>query len=280
MLDLLRRNLLPVTILTIINFYVLARFISKDAWLHGIGYFLFFHAAVFIIYKFPLPPTPENANPVKQPRQELLVTLGLVVIGLLAISGNFYMRSTGLTYSPFVRLPVILLMVTCTFPVALAIYLLFKRYKLPELGLRFKPWQILLLGFIIWAVTGIFSGIFHYEGWLWKAGYEELGGVVGLFLQGIIGAALAEEFFRFVLQTRLNRFIENSFTCIIMASTIWAFYHFPVTYFNSRDAFSTTNYCIQIIPLGFVWSFLIYRTKSIMPSILVHGLNLWGFQNG
>jgi membrane protease YdiL (CAAX protease family) len=29
-----------------------------------------------------------------------------------------------------------------------------------------------------------------------------------------------------------------------------------------------------------MWSYMILRTKSIMPSILVHGSNLWGLQNG
>ena len=275
----LKRNLTPAITITLINFYVLGRVIAKDDWVHGLGYFLFFHAAVFLIYRFTLPPLPENPNPVKQPKQELLVTLTLMVVGLAAIFANFYMRSTGETYIPLIRLPVIFLMMLCTFPVALALYLLFKRYKLPQLGLRVKPWKILLLGFLIWALTGIFSGIFNYEGWLWKMAYEEMG-LTGLIVQGLIGAAVVEEFSRFVLQTRLNQFIRNPFTCIIIASIVWTAYHIPITYFKTESAFSTFNYCMQIIPLGFIWGYLTYKTKSFLPAVIAHGLNLWGFQNG
>lgn len=56
--------------------------------------------------------------------------------------------------------------------------------------------------------------------------------------------------------------------------------HFPVTFFKEADLLGTFVYCIQIIPIGFIWGYLTQRTKSIVPATIAHGINLWGFQNG
>ena len=56
--------------------------------------------------------------------------------------------------------------------------------------------------------------------------------------------------------------------------------HFPVTYFKGAEISGTLVYCIQIIPIGFIWGYMTQRTKSIVPSTISHGINLWGFQNG
>jgi membrane protease YdiL (CAAX protease family) len=129
-------------------------------------------------------------------------------------------------------------------------------------------------------LTGLFALIFNRSGILWEQEMKEEGGFFGLIFRGIIGAALVEEFYRFVIQTRFENSYRTIGINILFASTIWAFMHFPVTYFKSREILNTLIYCIQIIPLGFIWGYLTQRTKSILPSIMVHGLNLWGFQNG
>ncbi|MFZ1457710.1 MAG: CPBP family intramembrane glutamic endopeptidase, partial [Saprospiraceae bacterium] len=91
--------------------------------------------------------------------------------------------------------------------------------------------------------------------------------------------ALFEEFSRFVIQSRFEKIIKTSGISILFATTIWAFMHFPVTVYKGANISNTIVYCIQIIPLGFVWGYLTQRTKSILPSTLIHGLNLGGFQN-
>jgi membrane protease YdiL (CAAX protease family) len=34
-----------------------------------------------------------------------------------------------------------------------------------------------------------------------------------------------------------------------------------------------------MMPIGFLWGYLTHRTKSLLPAVLVHGLNFWGLQN-
>jgi membrane protease YdiL (CAAX protease family) len=163
----------------------------------------------------------------------------LCAIGVAAIFLNFHIKASPIKFVAPVRLVVIAFMLLCTFPIAAATYLLVKKYKLRELELNLRPPFILLAGLLTWAITGVFAMLFNYEDILWKRGYEELGGVFGMLMQGVIGAALAEEFWRFVLQTRLNRFIKNCSLCILITSTIWALMHFPDNYSNSGDTVST-----------------------------------------
>lgn len=101
-----------------------------------------------------------------------------------------------------------------------------------------------------------------------------------MITQGLIGAALFEEFSRFVIQSRFGRVFKTNGINILFSTTIWAFMHFPVTYFNGNELSGTLGYCIQIFPIGFVWGYLTESTKSIIPATIAHGLNLWGFQNG
>jgi membrane protease YdiL (CAAX protease family) len=35
----------------------------------------------------------------------------------------------------------------------------------------------------------------------------------------------------------------------------------------------------DIIPIGLLWGYITWRTKSLFPSVVVHGFNLWGLQN-
>jgi membrane protease YdiL (CAAX protease family) len=276
----LKRQLIPWGLITLVNGYVLFNFIRKDSLLHGVGYFAFFYVSVLVIELIASRLSIITEIPIKLPRQELLITIGFTVLGILALVTNFYLRSTGKEYSFLLRLPIIACVFLFTFPVALAGYFLLRKYRLTELGLSIRPWKIILIGFAVWAVTGAFAYLFNREGILWARAYEEMGGIPGLILQGVIGAALAEEFFRFIWQTRLNVLTRNMLLSILCTSTVWAFIHFPVSYFNSRDFTSTLNYCIQIIPLGFIWGYMIHKTRSIVPSVIAHGLNLWGFQNG
>jgi membrane protease YdiL (CAAX protease family) len=101
-----------------------------------------------------------------------------------------------------------------------------------------------------------------------------------MILQGVIGAGLVEEFSRFVMQSSFERVFKRFGFNILFATTIWAFMHFPVTYFRGTNISETLIYCIQIIPIGFIWGYLTHRSRSIVPATIVHGLNLWGFQNG
>ncbi|PCJ25963.1 MAG: hypothetical protein COA97_06550 [Flavobacteriales bacterium] len=257
----------------------MTNFILKGDWLHGLGYFIFFYVSIFVIEilsaKFQFTNTA-----IKKPKKEIGMTILFIVIGIVALILNFSIKNSETQVGLLYHIPVMFLMFFFTLPVGLFIYLLINKYRLKELGLKFKPIKIFLLGIIIWVTTGLFALIFNYDGVLWSAGYKELGGTLGIILQGVLGAALVEEFTRYILQTRFQYLIKNTGFSILLASFIWAFMHFPVNYFKGNEISGIFTYCIQIIPLGFIWGFITHRTKSILPSVFAHGLNLWGFQNG
>jgi len=272
------RNILLA--MTIINLLVLWNFISEDKIKHGIGYFVFFYVALFVIHFFTNKFPPKIDIEVKQPKRELAIITLFSVLGAIFITLNFYLKANTEQIGFLVRLPILLGIFFFTFPLGIVIYLFFKKYKLLQLGLKTKPLSHLLLGLIVWGLTGLFAYIFNKSGILWAEAYAELGGVSGMILQGVIGAGLVEEFSRFVMQSRFERVFKRFGFNILFATTIWAFMHFPVTYFRGTNISETLIYCIQIIPIGFIWGYLTHRSRSIVPATIVHGLNLWGFQNG
>ena len=82
--------------------------------------------------------------------------------------------------------------------------------------------------------------MFFYEsGIIWERGLKEVGGVVGLIFTGIINAALFEEFSRFVIQSRFKKIFKTSGIYILFATTIWAFMHFPMSYYQGGEISST-----------------------------------------
>lgn len=276
----IKKNINILLAMTLINIFVLWNFISEGKLKHGIGYFVFFYVAVIAIHfltnRFP----PKKNVEVKEPKKELLLVVLFSLLGGLFLTLNFYLNSTNEQIGFLIRLPILLGVLVFAFPVGIAIYLLSKKYKIAQLGLKFKPILYLLLGVFVWGLTGLFAYVFNKSGIILVEGYEELGGLTGLFLQGVIGAGLVEEFSRFIMQSRFEKVFKLFGFNILFATAIWAFMHFPVTYFKGTDFSDTLVYCIQIIPIGFIWGYLTHRTKSIVPSTIAHGLNLWGFQNG
>jgi membrane protease YdiL (CAAX protease family) len=276
----LKDNIQILAIMSLINFIVLWNYISNGKTLHGLGYFMFFYASILTIYFFTKRIPTKNEIEVKQPRKELLLILLFSFLGVIFITINFYLKSRNGETGFLIRLPILLGILFFTFPLGIAIYLLFKKYGITQLGFSFKPKSYLLLGLLTWGITGLFAFIFNKSGIIWAEGYEELGGISGIILQGLIGAGLVEEFSRFVMQSRFDRILKLNGFNILFATTIWSFMHFPKNYFEGGQPIDIINYCIQIIPIGFIWGYLTHRTKSIIPATLAHGINLWGFQNG
>lgn len=276
----IKDNIQILVIITVINFVVFWNYISNDKILHGIGYFLFFYVSILTIHFFTKRIPPKNEIEVKEPKKELTIAIFFSIIGILFLTLNFMLKSNTIPDKIFTKIPIGLGSIIFTMPIGIIIYLLIKRYKLMRLGLTTQPLKSIILGLIIWGLTGLFAYIFNKEGMLWTRAYEELGGIIGIIVQGVIGAALFEEFSRFVIQSRSKAVFKANGINILLATTIWAFMHFPVTYFKGAEISGALIYCIQIIPIGFVWGYMTQRTKSIIPSTITHGINLWGFQNG
>lgn len=279
----IKDNIQILLIITLINFVVLWNYITNGKALHGIGYFLFFYVSILAVHFFTKRIPPKNEIEVKEPKKELTVAIVFAILGLLFLTLNFMLKSNTIPDKLFTKIPIGLGSIIFAMPFGLFIYLLIKRYKLLKLGFTTKPVLSLLLSVIIWGLTGIFAYFFNREGMFWEKLYKDdgiIGGIITIVTQGIIGAALFEEFSRFIIQTRFERVFKTNGINILFATTIWAFMHFPVTYNKNADIISVFLYCIQIIPIGFVWGYMTQRTKSIVPATIAHGINLWGFQNG
>ena len=92
-------------------------------------------------------------------------------------------------------------------------------------------------------------------------------------------AALPEEFFRWVWQTRVAACFNNRAAAWLIASVLWATLHAPVEYAQSHSLAAVATYIMGIVPIGLLWGYLTMRTQSILPSVLLHCVNLWGLQN-
>lgn len=276
----LKDNLQILVLMTAINLVVLLNHVSNGNTLHGIGYFMFFYVSIFTIHFFTKRIPPQNEIEVKEPRKELSVAVAFAILGTLFLALNFMLKSNVIPSKIFTKIPIGLGSIIFTMPFGIFAYLLIKRYKIMKLGLTTQPIVSLLLGIIVWGITGLFAYFFNREGILWAKAYDEFGGPMGILVQGVFGAALFEEFSRFVIQSRFERVYKMNGINILFATTIWAFMHFPVSYYKGANISETFFYCIQIIPIGFVWGYITQRTKSIVPATITHGFNLWGIQNG
>ncbi len=265
--------------MAVINLLVLAKFAYHGNYLHGVGYFIFFYASIYGIDYFTDRIKPKTTISIKKPKQELFVILIFIALGVLFMALKFLFDQQASTNNAL-RLTILIGSLLFGLPLAALIYLLFRKYKFSNLGFSCRPVALIFIGVFVWALTGLIAYLFNKNGIIWKEGYAELGGVLGIILQGIIGAALVEEFTRFILQTRIQEILKIKHIGILLATIIWAFMHFPMSFFKTDHWLNSTMYCIQIIPIGYVWGYLSFKTKSIVPSVFAHGLNLWGLQNG
>ena len=217
----IKDNIQILVIMTIINIFVIWNYISNDKTLHGIGYFLFFYVSILTIHLFTKRVPPKNEIEVKEPKKELTIAVFFAFLGLLFLALNFMLKSNVIPDKPITKIPIGLGSIIFAMPLAIFIYLLSKRYALMNLGLRTQPLKSLFLGLIIWSITGLFAYVFNKDGILWARAYDELGGIIGIIVTGVIGAALFEEFSRFVIQSRFERIFMRPGISILFATTIW-----------------------------------------------------------
>lgn len=216
------------------------------------------------------------AIPVKKPVRESVLILASVLIG----TTGMMLRFTWLDWEQtagIVRLLVAGMMILFTFPIVVGAVLLLSRYKLKDLGFRISP--LIFTGVLSLVITAGTAFLVAPDGIKYHAIIKEVGGIGGMLFMGFITAALPEEFLRLILQTRLGALFNDKALAWYLACLLWAFLHFPKWYGEGGDMFEGVFGAIRIIPLGLMWSYMIHRTKNIFPSIIAHGLNIWGLQN-
>jgi len=269
----------PAAMLLVLGSFVLVIYYGhvEHRMAHAAGYLVAVWLGAFVTdIVVELNPRQAIGFPIRHPPwKEVAVILACVSLALVFLAIRF--SSVWKELHGLSRLAVIPLIVF-VYPIALVLlYLLVFRYRPSQLGINFHYWYLPL--FIHLIVGGITLAVAPDKSH-WHAAVREYG-VVNLLFTGIVCAALSEEFLRMLLQTRLGAALRSKGVGFVLATFIWAAMHLPVTAQGSWPEFRHLLFggMWTIMPIGFLWGYMTHRTKSLLPAVLVHGLNLWGLQN-
>jgi len=178
--------------------------------------------------------------------------------------------------NPFMRVALFVLVLLFVYPLFLLAYFIWRqRYSPRQLGLRVSAAWVALP---VIAIIGVTTCLVAPQKLQFREVYEQSGVLSMLFL-GFVTAALPEEFVRVLAQSRFSAVFANKGLGWLAASVLWAVIHIPNFYSRSGSLFAATMSTIGIVPIGLLWGYMSERLKSIAPSVLTHGTNLWGLQN-
>lgn len=228
-------------------------------------------AAEYVFRRRACSPAPV---PVRNAGMELFVLVGSFAAGLWWLSERFIRQ-----YQPprgFGRLIWLTILIGCVFNALPAVVLLSRGYGLKELGVRRTGIAAVPLVLVIFAAA---AGLSPVPVVTLRQLLQETGGSIVGLIGVALAAAVPEEFFRFTWQTRAGAFLHNRAAGWFVASVAWAVLHAPKDWDQTHSTVATAMSVINIIPLGLLWGYLIHRTRSMMPSILLHATNIWGLQN-
>ena len=211
--------------------------------------------------------TPPTPLPVHHPGIELLVALGSAILAAVQLHYAYA--------PPHVALPWRLLFVVgffFSFPIAIALFLWMRGYRANAMGIRWQGFACVPVVMVLCAVLIAFCVPLVS---IWKEVYSEFGSVWKLAYYGVLVAALPEEFYRMVWQTRFGAYFHNQAAGWLFASVLWALLHTPVLYSQAHSLISTITPIVEIIPIGLLWGYLTFRTQSILPSTLLHATKVF-----
>ena len=245
---------------------------------HDAGRALLYLAAIFasvIVIEWVLrargvTPAP---TPVRQPAVEVAICAACYAVAMIWLYQRFVLQTQP---QGLLRLVWVLLGLGSVFNVIIAGVLLARRYRLTELGLRSRGWVAVPPVIVIFGSLALLAAPSHVT---WREIVEDTGGSPLEIASLALSAAVPEEFFRFVWQTRVAAWCRNPATGWFVASILWAALHAPHDYVQTPSVFETTMGVIDKVPLGFLWGYLTARTGSFVPSLLLHATNVWGLQN-
>ncbi len=167
-------------------------------------------------------------------------------------------------------------LIGCAFNALPAVFLLARRYGLRDLGLGGAGLQAVPLVMATFAAAAL---LLSPATTTWRGAIAETGGSFAALVGVALSAAVPEEFFRFVWQTRVGAWRHNAAVGWLVASLLWAALHAPKDWSESHSLASTITGVVDIVPLGLLWGYLTHRSRSMLPSIVLHATNLWGLQN-
>ena len=174
------------------------------------------------------------------------------------------------------RLVWLALLIACVFNALPALFLIARRYRLADLGFR---WSGLAAFPPVLAIFALTSVVLFPGAVTWKGIVAETGGSWSAILGTALLAAVPEEFFRFAWQTRVGAWLKRPAVGWLVAFIAWALLHGPKDWAESHSVADTVMGMVDIVPLGLLWGYLTRRSRSMVPSILLHLTNVWGLQN-
>lgn len=213
---------------------------------------------------------------IKSPKKELWIIIGTrVIVASLLI--YWFMIADQQSVNKSFKIAALILRVLFVYPVFFLLYFLaVERYNLKQLGiLNLSRWYIALP---ILVLVGGVSYLLFPEG-LQFEGIVQQYGYLSLITLGFLTAAIPEEITRNLFQSRLGRVLKSKSLGWFISSFVWAMLHIPLFSFNTGDYYAAIISALGILPLGLFWGYLNQRYRSIIPSVLLHGTNLWGLQN-
>lgn len=271
----LNLNRVTFFILCVICLIILYMSYTRHTIAQGVAYLLVMYVCALITDLYSLYASPKNEWMVRNPRKEAWLFVGSTLLGMIFLIVRYASGIHWDTLHPIIKLSLIPLMLF-VFPIALAIMFLFMKYKPADLGLRFQGLIVVLPIVFLCAIT---SYVVSPQAFTWNALLESEGGIAGVLFNGFIVAGLSEEFFRVIGQTRIGALLQNKGIGWLLATLLWASLHAPKWYGDSHDWNEAIFGVIRIMPIGLMWGYVTHRTKSFLPSVLIHGMNVWGIQN-
>jgi membrane protease YdiL (CAAX protease family) len=140
------------------------------------------------------------------------------------------------------------------------------KYRLKDLGFRLYALLLPVLILLCFAALASMSHTWVSTKWIWN----EFGSVTNLIEVSLL-AAFSEEFLRMTWQTRLSALLKNPATAWFLTAWIWSLVHFP-NYGSLRS-------CLEIVPEGLMWGYVMFRTRSLLPTMILHlGNFMWAFK--
>jgi membrane protease YdiL (CAAX protease family) len=274
-IDRIKNNRITFLLIIIIALLVLYVGYRHNAIIRSVAYLSVMWFCSFFIDLYAIWRPAMNTFIVRNPKKETI----WFVICIIGAALFFTLRFSGILdwehSTKLVRLSIVSLLIFA-FPIALAIILLMMKYKPKELGIRFQGFIVIIPIIAISVLTNIFVS---QQNLTWNMVVSENGGILGTLFTGFIVAGLSEEFFRVIGQTRIGVLVKNNGYGWIITTIIWALFHAPKWYSESHDLTEALLGSARIIPIGLMWGYITYRTKSILPAVFVHGTNIWGLQN-
>ncbi len=148
----------------------------------------------------------------------------------------------------------------------LIFFLAVMRYRLKDLGFRLYSPHLPVLILLCFAALASLSHTWVTSKIIW----DEFGSVANL-IAAVLLAAFSEEFLRMIWQTRVGAILKNPAAAWFITAWVWSLFHFP--------NYGSLHSCLAIVPEGLMWGYVMFRTRSLLPTMILHmGNVMWAFK--